>query len=34
MQIAAHAQALDLVLESNNLCEFKRVPGLKFDNWA
>ena len=34
MQIAAHALALDLVLVSNNLREFKRVPGLKFDNWA
>ena len=30
MQIAAHALALDLVLVSNNLREFKRVPGLKF----
>lgn len=34
MQIAAHALALGLVLVSNNLREFKRVPGLKFDNWA
>lgn len=34
MQIAAHALALDLVLVSNNLREFKRVPGLKFDNWT
>ena len=34
MQIAAHALALDLVLVSNNLREFKRVPNLKFDNWT
>ena len=34
MQIASHALALDLVLVSNNLREFKRVPGLKFDNWT
>jgi tRNA(fMet)-specific endonuclease VapC len=34
MQIAAHSLALDLVLVSNNLREFKRVPGLKFDNWT
>jgi tRNA(fMet)-specific endonuclease VapC len=34
MQIAAHALAADLVLVSNNLREFKRVAGLKLDNWA
>ncbi len=33
-QIAAHAIALDLVLVTNNVREFKRVPGLKLENWA
>lgn len=34
MQIAAHALALDMTLVSNNLREFKRVRGLKLENWA
>jgi tRNA(fMet)-specific endonuclease VapC len=33
-QIAAHALAEDLVLVTNNEREFKRVPGLKLENWA
>jgi tRNA(fMet)-specific endonuclease VapC len=32
--IAAHAKALGLVLVTNNEREFKRVPGLKLQNWA
>ncbi len=32
--IAAHALADDLVLVTNNLSEFSRVPGLKLENWA
>jgi len=32
--IAAHAKALDLVLVTNNEREFKRIPGLKVQNWA
>ena len=32
--IAAHARAAGLVLVSNNEREFKRVPGLKVENWA
>ena len=32
--IAAHARAAGLVLVSNNELEFKRVPGLKVENWA
>ena len=32
--IAAHARAAGLVLASNNEREFKRVPGLKVENWA
>jgi tRNA(fMet)-specific endonuclease VapC len=32
-QIAAHALALDCVLVTNNEREFKRVPGLKIENW-
>jgi tRNA(fMet)-specific endonuclease VapC len=33
MQIAAHALALRLVLVSDNVREFRRVPGLKIENW-
>jgi tRNA(fMet)-specific endonuclease VapC len=32
--IAAHAQAADLVLVTNNEREFRRVPGLRLANWA
>ncbi len=32
--IAAHAKASGLVLVTNNEREFKRVPGLKIQNWA
>lgn len=32
--IAAHAQAAGLVLVTNNEREFRRVPGLKVENWA
>lgn len=31
--IAAHAQANDLILVSNNEREFRRVAGLKLENW-
>ena len=31
--IAAHALALDVVLVTNNEREFKRVPGLRVENW-
>jgi len=31
--IAAHALSLDLMLVSNNEKEFKRVDGLKIENW-
>ena len=31
--IAAHARALDLILVTANLKEFKRVPKLKVENW-
>ena len=34
MQIAGHARALDVVLVSNNLKEFRRVADLKLDNWV
>jgi tRNA(fMet)-specific endonuclease VapC len=33
MLIAAHAIALDIPLASNNLREFRRVPGLRVENW-
>ncbi len=32
--IAAHALSLDQILVTNNEGEFKRVEGLKVDNWA
>jgi tRNA(fMet)-specific endonuclease VapC len=31
--IAAHARALDLVLVSDNIREFSRVPALAVENW-
>src|SRR5436309_15030004 len=33
MQSAAHATASNLILVTNNEREFKRVPGLKIQNW-
>jgi tRNA(fMet)-specific endonuclease VapC len=33
MLIAAHAQALEATLVTDNEKEFSRVPGLKFENW-
>ncbi len=33
LQIAAHALSLDLVLVSDNVREFRRVEGLKVENW-
>jgi tRNA(fMet)-specific endonuclease VapC len=33
LQIAAHALALGLVLVSDNVREFRRVKGLKVQNW-
>jgi tRNA(fMet)-specific endonuclease VapC len=32
--IAAHALSLDIRLVTNNEREFKRVPGLKVENWV
>jgi len=32
--IAGHARALGLILVTNNMREFKRVPGLRVENWA
>jgi tRNA(fMet)-specific endonuclease VapC len=32
--IAAHALASGLILVTNNLVEFERVPGLKVENWV
>lgn len=33
IHIAAHARSEGLILVSNNLREFERVPGLLFENW-
>src|SRR5438067_1167480 len=32
--LAAHALARNLVLVTNNMREFRRVPGLRVENWA
>lgn len=34
LQIASQCLARDLVLVSNNIKEFKRVPNLKYENWV
>ena len=34
MQIAAQALCKDLILVTNNVREFERVPGLSLENWA
>lgn len=33
LQIAAHALSLDAILVTNNEREFRKVPGLKIENW-
>jgi len=33
MLIAAHAVSLDIPLATNNLREFRSVPGLRVENW-
>ncbi len=33
MLIAAHALSLDVPLVTNNVREFRRVPGLQVENW-
>ncbi len=34
LHIAAHARSEGLVLVTNNLSEFDRVPGLEVENWV
>lgn len=34
MMIAGHARAMGLILVTNNMMEFERVPGLRIDNWV
>ncbi len=34
MLIAAHALSLGVRLVSNNLREFRRIPGLRLENWV
>jgi tRNA(fMet)-specific endonuclease VapC len=34
MMIASHARASGLILATNNVKEFERVPGLLLENWA
>jgi tRNA(fMet)-specific endonuclease VapC len=33
-QIAGHARSLGLILVTNNLREFERVPGLRVEDWV
>jgi len=34
LMIASHAQSLDVILVTNNIKEFSRVPKLKIENWT
>ena len=34
MLIAGHAKAENMILVTNNVREFERVPGLEIENWA
>ena len=34
MMIAGHARSVGLILVTNNMKEFERVPGLRLENWA
>jgi len=34
LHIAAHARSEGLIVVTNNLKEFKRVPGLQLENWV
>ena len=34
LHIAAHARSEGLVLVTNNLAEFERVPALELENWV
>ncbi len=34
LMIAGHARSRGLILVTNNLREFKRVPGLRVENWT
>ncbi len=34
MMIAGHARAKGLILVTNNVKEFERVPGLRLENWT
>jgi len=34
MMIAGHARAMGLILVTNNMKEFERVPGLRLENWV
>lgn len=34
MLIASHAKSLDLILVTNNVKEFQRIPDLRIENWV
>jgi tRNA(fMet)-specific endonuclease VapC len=33
MQIGGHARSEGLIVVTNNMCEFTRMPGLRTENW-
>ncbi|WP_266020116.1 type II toxin-antitoxin system tRNA(fMet)-specific endonuclease VapC [Brucella intermedia] len=33
MQIGAHARSEGLIIVTNNMCEFVRMPGVRAENW-
>jgi tRNA(fMet)-specific endonuclease VapC len=34
LHIAGHARSLGLIIVTNNLREFERVPGISVENWV
>jgi len=34
MLIGAHARSAGLIVVTNNLREFERIPGLRIENWV
>jgi tRNA(fMet)-specific endonuclease VapC len=34
LMIGSHARALGLILVTNNVSEFGRIPGLTVENWV
>lgn len=34
MQIGGHARSEGLIVVTNNMCEFSRMPGIRAENWV